>query len=59
MAYSVWVVGCGLVAGGDWTQVVNLVSGVIGGIAAIVTPVEAATEGFFLVLVEVVSGVPA
>ena len=58
MAYSVWVVGCGLVAGGDWTRVVNSVSGATGGIVAIVTPVEAAPEGVVLVLVEVVSGVP-
>ena len=51
--------GCGLVAGEDWARVVNSASGTTGGIAAIVTPVEAATEGVVFVLVEVDSGVSA
>ena len=57
MAYSEGAPGCGLGAGEGWTRVVNSVSGVTSGIAAIVTPVEAATEGVVLALVEVDSGV--
>ena len=44
-------------AGEGWAQVVNSVLEATSGIAAIVTPVEAATEGVVLALVEVDSGV--
>ena len=53
MAYSVWAAGCGLAAGEEWAPVANSASGIEGGIAAMVTPVEAATEGVVFVLVEV------
>ena len=59
MAYSGWAMGCGLMTGEGWVRVVNSASGAIGGIVAIVTPVEAATEGVVFVLVEVDNGVSA
>ena len=61
MAYSVWAAGCGLAAGEEWTLVANSASGIEGGIAAMVNPVEAATEGVIFALVEVdsISGVSA
>ena len=59
MACSIWAMGCSLVAGEEWARVVNSVSRATGGIVAMVTPVEAATEGVVLVPVEVESGVPA
>ena len=59
MACSDWAMGCGLMTGEGWVRLVNSASGAIGGIVAIVTPVEAATEGVVFVLVEVDSGVSA
>ena len=45
--------GWGLAAGGVLTRVVKTDSGIVGGIEAIVTPVETGVEGAALVLVEV------
>ena len=59
VACSDWAMGCGLMTGEGWVRVVNSASGVIGGIVAIVTPVEAATKGVIFVLVEVDSRVSA
>ena len=53
MAYSVWAAGCGLAAGEEWAPVANSASGIEGGVAAMVTPVEAATDGVVFMLVEV------